>query len=468
MQQLHLVGFTTDQDGLIFSARKGSKSGSYVVRLDKRLLSRIQEAQSRQEEEDDARGRTRVERVESILSPREIQARLRSGRTIAQVAREAGVEEEWVARFAPPILAEQAQVISRARALTFSKQRLGESAETLGASVLWNTAEKGVRLPDDVFDDCWSAFHLREGEWVVRFAYFNRKKVQHAEWEVDLRDGTLTARNRLASELGYVEPGRRRKRLPPAQPPPVAAKPRPPARKTAKKSTAKKSVARKSPAKKSPARKSSAKKSTAKKSVARKSPAKKATTRKAAPRKVAPRKAAARKLPAKKAPARKAPAKKSPAPRRPEPTRATRSEVARTVPERPTPRATPRPTPTVSAVQDHRPEPRPAAVPPRPQPRPVMAEPEPRRPEPEPRRPDPQPEVERLTPQVAATTEAPEVEEPPIRIVSNTPRREGDPSPLTIKAERADESQPPQRGLIRLPGPSRPAGERRRRPLRAR
>src|SRR2546423_9900615 len=44
VQKLHLVGFTTDLDGLIFSARKGSKAGGYLIPLDKQLLATIAEA----------------------------------------------------------------------------------------------------------------------------------------------------------------------------------------------------------------------------------------------------------------------------------------------------------------------------------------------------------------------------------------------------------------------------------------
>ena len=44
MQQLHLVGFTTDLQGLIFSARRGAKSGSFVVQLDQKLVETIAEA----------------------------------------------------------------------------------------------------------------------------------------------------------------------------------------------------------------------------------------------------------------------------------------------------------------------------------------------------------------------------------------------------------------------------------------
>ena len=49
MQKLHLVGFTASFDGLIFSARKGAKSGNYVVPLDGRLLKQIAEAERRRD-----------------------------------------------------------------------------------------------------------------------------------------------------------------------------------------------------------------------------------------------------------------------------------------------------------------------------------------------------------------------------------------------------------------------------------
>ena len=38
MQQLHLVGLTTDLDSIICSARKGAKSGSFVLPLNEHLL----------------------------------------------------------------------------------------------------------------------------------------------------------------------------------------------------------------------------------------------------------------------------------------------------------------------------------------------------------------------------------------------------------------------------------------------
>ena len=44
MQQLHLVGFTADLEGLIFSAKKGARSGAFVVAMDDALLTALEEA----------------------------------------------------------------------------------------------------------------------------------------------------------------------------------------------------------------------------------------------------------------------------------------------------------------------------------------------------------------------------------------------------------------------------------------
>src|SRR5258706_16056256 len=81
VQQLHLVGFTTDLEGLIFSARKGAKSGGYVVALDDTLLATIDEAHRLREggddegAGDDAEGAVRRHqppRPQRGLSPREL------------------------------------------------------------------------------------------------------------------------------------------------------------------------------------------------------------------------------------------------------------------------------------------------------------------------------------------------------------------------------------------------------------
>lgn len=276
----------------------------------------------------------RAPRPESTLSVREMQQRLRSGQTIEEVARVAGVAEEWIARFAVPIQAEQSLVINRALDLVVNKQRVGPSSQSLGTSVWWNLQDRGAKLSEEEWSAGWTAFLVRDQVWVVQFAYTFRKKNQVAEWEVDLRPGTLHSRNRLGTDLGYVEPGRRRRPGPPRPiPGGLVSRPAPPtepvspavdastattARPSAKPrpSATKRSAPRPAATKKTSAKKIAAKKKApAKRVAAKKTSAKKAAAKKAPAKKVAAKRRPARPAPAKRGAARRAPARKSAAKR---------------------------------------------------------------------------------------------------------------------------------------------------------
>jgi hypothetical protein len=266
MEKLHPVGFTAELDGLLLSSRKGAKTARYVVPLDGKLLKMLADA-------DRDRGRAvkdaanaaspRLVRPESSLTPRELQDRIRAGWSIDEVAAEAGVDRDWVRRFASPVLAEIGRVVEHAQATTFDKPRVGMSSLPLGAAVRRNIAERGVRLVDEDLDDAWSAYQMADDQWVVRFAYTSRGRLQEAEWFFDLASGELASGNRLASQLGHV--ARRRSR------PAAAPAAKPPAK---KKAAAKKPAVKRKPAAKKPAAKKAA--------VKKKAPAAKKTATKTA------------------------------------------------------------------------------------------------------------------------------------------------------------------------------------------
>ena len=230
VQQLHLVGFTTDHKGLILGTRRGTEEGSFVVTLDRALVEHIEELLRLQagestggEASSSAVNGTSIllrrPKAESRLTPREVQSMLRTGSTVSEVAEAAGMSEDWVGRFAPPILAEQARVIERATGQTYTKAKVGASIQPLGESVVWNLAEKGIVLSGEAVEDAWSAFQQPDGGWVVRVSFLEDRRRQHADWTIDMSQGTLKAINKLANELAYVEAGRRRPTaLPPAAP----------------------------------------------------------------------------------------------------------------------------------------------------------------------------------------------------------------------------------------------------------
>jgi hypothetical protein len=315
VQQLHLVGITTELDGLIFSGRRGSRSGSFVVPITDELLESIGQVEKLRREaepdgafDDTASAMRRLRpssRPESRLTPREMQARLRAGESLTQVARAAAVDEEWVERFAAPILAEQARVLETALELAMTGGRHGTSALPLADSVRVNLHDRGVVPPAD--PEAWSVHNLGGGRWGIRYQYVSRRRRQAAEWDLDMESRELTPANRLAGEIGHVSSPRRR--VPAAVTAADGEEAAPPARKAP--------ARRKAAPKKAPARrKAPARKSASGKAAPGKAPARRASARKAPSRQVPSRKAPARASSKKKASVNRAPARKAPAARR--------------------------------------------------------------------------------------------------------------------------------------------------------
>ena len=217
---------------MILSARKGAKTGSFVVKVDASVLHQLAELGAPSGASAPA-ARTngirpshapRPSRPESQLTPREMQDLLRGGWTLEEVAVEAGVDVDWVSRFASPVLAEMHLILEQARGLIFTKPRVGPSALALAPSVRRNVAERGVRFTDEDFDSAWRAYQVDDVTWIIAFDYVSRGRTQTAEWLLDLDEDELISHNRLGTQLGYVQSARRRvDTTPPPKPKPKAA-----------------------------------------------------------------------------------------------------------------------------------------------------------------------------------------------------------------------------------------------------
>jgi hypothetical protein len=239
MPKLHLVGITPDHRGLVLSEHARAKRGDMVLEIDDRLIEAIEKAQRLRTRNEGERlesnalpsKRTDVDsdgEVVTRLSPREMQQRLRTGETIAALARSSGTDEAWIRRFAAPVLAEQATIVEQARSLTFTKRGVGPSAAALGPAVAANVIDRGVPLTLPELEAGWRAYQRPDGGWHVAFTFPVKGRRQTAEWEFDVATGDLTARNKLASELGWRETG---KKLPQPKPVKAPAAKRPPAQK---------------------------------------------------------------------------------------------------------------------------------------------------------------------------------------------------------------------------------------------
>jgi Protein of unknown function (DUF3071) len=381
MHDLQLVGLTTDRRGLIFRPRAGARTDAgFVVPVTDDLVALVAEladelaAAEQVEPVEPDSSATRPEvgaaaaKPRSQMSVRDIQARLRAGEPVAQVAREAGVDEDWIERFAPPVRAEQRRIVDRALEHHLQRARSAPSAVPLRRAVGMALADKGIAYTVAAFDAAWSAHLLGHDRWAVSFTYRHRGHDRTATWTYDAADDELTAGDRTASQLGYVAPGAagdedgqaidgiigdpeatnqigtaspgrtRRSRsgstsrssgtsaAEPGSAPPASKRSRPKATSTGRAATEKKAARKQatttkkaSAAKKAAATKkmatakkaTAAKKASAAKKSAKRSSAKKAATKKSTAKKSSGKKATTKKSGAKKSAAKKSGTKKS-------------------------------------------------------------------------------------------------------------------------------------------------------------
>lgn len=140
--------------------------------------------------------------MNSALSPREIQARLRSGATLAEVAEAAGVDEEAILGFAGPVLAEREHIASLA--LTSTVRRRGESSthRRLGELVKERLQQRSV----DADKIEWDSWRQQDMRWRVVGTLEDDAGGRRAEFVFDHRSRYSVADNEDARWMIGEEP----------------------------------------------------------------------------------------------------------------------------------------------------------------------------------------------------------------------------------------------------------------------
>lgn len=137
--------------------------------------------------------------MESALTPREIQARLRAGDSVEQVAAAAGVDTGHIDSFAGPVLAEREHAAQLAR--TAQVRRRGETSahRKLADTVLDKLAKQDVAESDVT----WDAWRDADKQWtvVVRWPNSEGGEANHAEFEFDQRGCFSVAKDDAARHL---------------------------------------------------------------------------------------------------------------------------------------------------------------------------------------------------------------------------------------------------------------------------
>jgi hypothetical protein len=143
--------------------------------------------------------------LESQLRPREIQARIRAGASVEQVAAAAGVPIQKIERFAYPVLLERsrtAEVAQRAHPMRAD----GPDTRMLGDVVAHTFGLRG----QEYADADWDSWKGEDGKWVVALSWHAGRSDNRAHWmfQPGAHGGTVTALDEHANDLVEGLPAR--------------------------------------------------------------------------------------------------------------------------------------------------------------------------------------------------------------------------------------------------------------------
>jgi hypothetical protein len=180
MRTARLVGLSPDGKSLIVATESGEE---FMIEADERLRAALRGDRPRL-------GQLEIE-METSLTPRDIQARIRAGETLEDVARVAGIPMDRVERFAAPVLAERDHVASMAMASSVRRRGEPSGHRSLRITVTERLLGRGV----DIDAIKWDSYRLDDGRWAVTADYRSGDASRHASFFYDLRGRFSVAAN---------------------------------------------------------------------------------------------------------------------------------------------------------------------------------------------------------------------------------------------------------------------------------
>ncbi|KMO74207.1 hypothetical protein BST22_10760 [Mycolicibacterium chubuense] len=198
MRELKVVGL--DVDGKRIICESDDSAEKFVLRSDERLKAAVRGDRV-------ASNQTTIDvEVPNMLRPKDIQAKIRAGASVEQVAAAAGADIARVERFAHPVLLER----SRAAELATAAHPVladGPSVLTLLETVTAVLIARGL----DPEATNWDAWRNEDGRWTVQMAWKAglSDNVAHFRYAPGAHGGTVTAFDDAACQLidpNYARP----------------------------------------------------------------------------------------------------------------------------------------------------------------------------------------------------------------------------------------------------------------------
>ncbi|OBH82614.1 septation protein SepH [Mycobacterium scrofulaceum] len=190
MRELKMVG--VDADGKHIICEAGDPGEPFKLAVDDQLKAAVRgETVSPEQPQLDIQ-------VTNMLSPKEIQARIRAGASVEQVAAASGSDISRVRRFAHPVLLERARAAELATA-AHPVLADGPAVLSLLETVSSALVTRGLE-PDRL---SWDAWRNEDSRWTVQLAWKAGRSdnIAHFSYAPGAHGGTVTAIDDAAKEL---------------------------------------------------------------------------------------------------------------------------------------------------------------------------------------------------------------------------------------------------------------------------
>jgi DUF3071 family protein len=191
MRELKVVGldFKDGRSGTRIICETAEGTEKFVLRPDDRLRAALN---------GDAMPTQADAEVPNVLTPKEIQSRIRAGASVEQVAGAAGEDAARVERFAHPVLLERSRAAELA---TAAHPVLADGPAVLTLLETITTALVGRGLDPDATS--WDAWRNEDGRWTVQLTWKagRSENVAHFRFTPGAHGGTATAFDDAAAEL---------------------------------------------------------------------------------------------------------------------------------------------------------------------------------------------------------------------------------------------------------------------------
>ncbi|WP_330271258.1 septation protein SepH [Lentzea sp. NBC_00516] len=197
MRALRVIGLDEDGKSVILEDPE-NRGERFTLPADERLRAALRGDLARL-------GQMQIESGEALMRPREIQARIRAGESIDQVAAAAGMPTHRIERFAYPVLLERSRTADLAQRAHPVRED-GPDVQTLGEVVAHSFGLRG----HDLSDTKWDAWRGDDHRWIVQLHWMTGRSENRAHWAFHpgAQGGTVTALDDAAVDLMDPNPNR--------------------------------------------------------------------------------------------------------------------------------------------------------------------------------------------------------------------------------------------------------------------